>query len=64
MTSLSFSVNGGDEKDTYFASIGHDKTDGIVFGTDFKRVSGNFKFTRKWSDKIDIKIGANVSNIK
>ncbi|WP_353101782.1 TonB-dependent receptor [Myroides odoratus] len=64
MSSLNFSVNGGDENGTYFASIGHDKSDGIIIGTDFRRVTGNFSFTRKLNDKIDIKIGANVSNIK
>ncbi|MDR2223458.1 MAG: TonB-dependent receptor [Flavobacteriaceae bacterium] len=64
MSSLSFSVNGGDEKGTYFASLGHDKTQGVIIGTDFRRVTGSFNFTKKLSDKIDIKIGANVSNIK
>jgi TonB-linked SusC/RagA family outer membrane protein len=64
MSSLNFSVNGGDEKGTYFASLGHEKTEGVVIGTDFRRVSGNFNFTRKLNSKVDIKIGANVSNVK
>lgn len=64
MSSLNFSVNGGDEKGTYMASIGHEKSEGAVIGTDFRRVTGSFNFTRNLSDKIDIRIGANVSNIK
>lgn len=64
MSSLNFSVSGGDEKGTYMASVGHEKTEGTVIGTDFRRVTGSFNFTRNLSDKIDIKIGANVSNIK
>lgn len=64
MSSLNLSVNGGDERGSYFASIGHEKSEGVVIGTDFRRVSGNFSFNRKLSDKIDVGIGANVSNIK
>lgn len=64
MSSLNFSVNGGDEKGTYMASIGHEKSEGVVIGTDFRRITGSFNFTRNLNDKIDIRIGANVSNIK
>lgn len=38
MTSINFSVTGGDERGSYFASIGHEKTDGVVIGTDFRRI--------------------------
>ncbi|SHL05448.1 SusC/RagA family TonB-linked outer membrane protein [Myroides odoratimimus] len=62
-STLAFSVNGGDEKGTYYASIGHEKFDGVVIGTDFRKVSGAFNMTRKLNDRLDIKIGANVSNI-
>lgn len=64
MSSLNFSVSGGDEKGTYMASVGHEKSEGTVIGTDFRRVTGSFNFTRNLNDKVDIRIGANVSNIK
>ncbi|MDM1396410.1 SusC/RagA family TonB-linked outer membrane protein [Myroides odoratimimus] len=62
-STLAFSVNGGDDKGTYYASIGHEKFDGVVIGTDFRKVSGAFNMTRNLNDRLDIKIGANVSNI-
>ncbi|EHO04885.1 SusC/RagA family TonB-linked outer membrane protein [Myroides odoratimimus] len=64
MSILNFSVNGGDEKGTYFGSITHEKYDGTVIGSDFRKVNGSFNFSRKLSDKVEIKIGAMVSNIK
>ncbi|AJA70302.1 SusC/RagA family TonB-linked outer membrane protein [Myroides odoratimimus] len=64
MSIIDFSVSGGDEKGTYFGSVNHEKYDGTVIGTDFRKVNGNFRFTRKLSDKFDINIGAMVSNIK
>ncbi len=64
MSTLSFSVNGGDEKGTYFGSMSHEKYDGTVIGSDFRKVNGTFNFTRNLSDKVEIKVGANVSNIR
>ncbi|MGL4584675.1 MAG: SusC/RagA family TonB-linked outer membrane protein [Flavobacterium sp.] len=63
MNSISLNVSGGDEKGTYYASLGQEKFDGVVIGTDFRKVTGSFNMTRKLNDKFDIKIGANVSNI-
>ncbi|MCA4791755.1 SusC/RagA family TonB-linked outer membrane protein [Myroides odoratimimus] len=64
MSSVALSVTGGDDKGTYFASVGHEKYDGVVIGTDFRKVTGSFNMSRNLSDRFDIKIGANVSNIK
>lgn len=64
VTSISLSVTGGDEKGTYYASLGHDKYEGSVIGSDFRKVTGSFNMTRNLNDKLDITIGANVSNIK
>ncbi|MEC4113719.1 SusC/RagA family TonB-linked outer membrane protein [Myroides pelagicus] len=63
MTSISFGVNGGDEKGTYYASLGHDKYEGVVIGSDFRKITGSFNMTRNLNEKLDITIGANVSNI-
>lgn len=64
MSIIDLSVSGGDDKGTYFGSINHEKYEGTVLGSDYRKVNGNFNFTRKLSDKIDIKVGAIVSNIK
>ncbi|MGL4584673.1 MAG: SusC/RagA family TonB-linked outer membrane protein [Flavobacterium sp.] len=63
-TSLNLNVTGGDDKGTYFASVGHEKYDGVIIGTDFRKMTASFNMTRILSEKFDIKIGANVSNIK
>src|SRR5690554_1365754 len=60
---LNLSATGGDEKTTYFASLGYNKTEGTVIGSDFRRVSGTFSFDRKLSDKIDFGFNVNLSNI-
>ncbi|MGL4581832.1 MAG: SusC/RagA family TonB-linked outer membrane protein [Flavobacterium sp.] len=62
-STVSLGVNGGDEKGTYYANFAHEKFDGVVIGTDFRKVSGAFNMTRKLNDRLDVKIGANVSNI-
>ncbi|APA91234.1 MULTISPECIES: SusC/RagA family TonB-linked outer membrane protein [Myroides] len=62
-TTVSLGVNGGDEKGTYYANFAHEKFDGVVIGSDFRKVSGAFNMTRQLNDRLDIKIGANVSNI-
>lgn len=61
---LNFSATGGDEKSNFYASLGHNKTEGTVIGSEFRRISGMFTFNRKMSDKIDFGFSANVSNIK
>ncbi|WP_418887959.1 SusC/RagA family TonB-linked outer membrane protein [Myroides oncorhynchi] len=62
-STVSLGVNGGDENGTYYANFAHEKFDGVVIGSDFRKVSGAFNMTRKLNDRLDIKIGANVSNI-
>src|SRR5690606_8887791 len=61
---LNFSATGGDEKSNFYASLGHNKTEGTVIGSDFRRISGMFTYNRKMSDKVDFGFSANVSNIK
>ncbi len=47
-----FSINGGTEKSTYFASLGHLNQQGIVSGTDYKNynflLNGTYKLSEKW----------------
>ncbi|MEK6450164.1 MULTISPECIES: SusC/RagA family TonB-linked outer membrane protein [Myroides] len=64
MSSISLGVNGGDERGSYYASLGHDKYEGVVIGSDFRKVTGSFTMNRKLNEKLDLTVGANVSNIK
>lgn len=63
MSSLNLSATGGDDKGYFYASLGHDKFKGTTIGVDYRKVAANFTFTRNLSDKVEITIGANVSNI-
>ena len=64
INNLDFSVSAGDDKSTMFASVGYNKTEATVIGSAFTRVSANFNYTRKLTDKWDLKTGINVSNVK
>lgn len=64
MNNLDFSVSAGDDKSTLYASVGYNKTEATVIGSDFKRVTANLNYTRKLTDKWDLKTGVNVSNVK
>jgi hypothetical protein len=48
-----FSVRGGGEKSTYYASLGHFDQDGVNIGVDFKRTTAklNYRFfcSAKWT---------------
>ncbi|MCF8715897.1 TonB-dependent receptor [Joostella atrarenae] len=57
-----FSASGGDEINTFYASLGYNKTDGTVIGADFERVSGVFRYNRKLTDNVDFSTSMNVSN--
>jgi len=52
MQTYDFSARGGDEKNTFFASLGYNNTEGTTIGTDFERLSAQLNVTRKFSDKI------------
>lgn len=61
---LNFSATGGDEKSNFYASLGYNKTEATVIGSDFRRLSGMFSFNRNLSDKLDFGFNVNLSNIK
>lgn len=61
---VNFSATGGDEKSNFYASLGYNKTEGSIIGTDFRRVTGMFTFDRQLSDKVEFGFSANVSSIK
>ena len=55
------SVNGGNDRSSFYASLGYLDEDGIIVNSDFKRVSARIKAdyqAKKW-----LKIGANASYV-
>lgn len=61
---LNFSATGGDEKSNFYASLGHNKTEGTVIGSEFRRVTGMFSYDAKLNKRVDFGFSANVSNVK
>nr|WP_317631179.1 SusC/RagA family TonB-linked outer membrane protein [uncultured Flavobacterium sp.] len=61
---LDFSAQGGDEKSTFYASLGYNKTESIAFGGDFRRVTGNIAYDRQLSDKVKFSSNVRVANTK
>lgn len=51
-----FSLSGGGEKAIYRLSLGHLASQGTTIGTNFKRLSGRFNMTYKFSDRMDLGI--------
>ena len=62
LTSLNFSAQGGDDKQSFYASLGYNKTEGTVIGADFKRITGSLNYTSKLTDKIKFTNAVNFSN--
>jgi len=56
------SVSSGDEKSTFYASLGYNKSDGTVIGTDFTRVSGSLNYSRDLNDKLKMTFALNGAN--
>ncbi|MBA5793403.1 SusC/RagA family TonB-linked outer membrane protein [Flavobacterium sp. xlx-214] len=61
---LNFSATGGDEKSNFYASLGYNKTEGTVIGSDFRRITGMFSYDTKLNKKVDFGFSANVSNVR
>lgn len=56
-----FSVNGGNEKTSFFSSLGYTTQDGTVIGTGFERVNGTLNIKHKANDKVDYGARVQVS---
>lgn len=62
MINTDFSVSQGNEKSNLYASLGYNKTESTVIGSDFSRVSGLIKYKTDLSDKIQLSISVNGAN--
>lgn len=57
-----FSMQGGDEKTKYSASIGYMKNEGIVKNSDFKRLGTKIKLQHEFNSKLSASFGLNYIN--
>ena len=64
MQDYSFSATGGDEISSFYASLGYNKTEATVIGTDFERINGMFSYDRQLRDNVDFSTSMNVSSVK
>lgn len=59
-----FSVSAGDEKTTFNASVGYNKTEATVIGGDFKRLTATLGVTRKLSESLKFSTANSFSEAK
>ena len=59
-----FSVSGGNEGTSYYASLGYNETEMLVIGQPFKRISGAISLTSNLRDNVKLTQSINVSNSK
>ncbi|WP_281633288.1 SusC/RagA family TonB-linked outer membrane protein [Flavobacterium luteolum] len=60
--SHNLSFSGGDEKSRYAVSAGYFDQDGIVLGSNFKRISLRANYERNYSQKFKFGVNANYTN--
>lgn len=63
LQNYNFSASGGDEKGSFYASLGYNRTEGTVIGADFERLNGSFSFDRNLRDNLKLSTSINASNL-
>ncbi len=62
LQNYTFSASGGDDKGSFYASVGYNETEATVIGSEFQRLTGSFSFDRKLRENIDFQTSVNISN--
>lgn len=62
MSDMNFSVTQGNEKSSFYASLGYNKTEGTKLGSDFRRWSGRIAYDTQLNDKFKLKLSLTGSN--
>ena len=57
--SIDLSSSAGDDKSTFYSSIGYNKTDGTGPGINFERISGMMRYTRKLTERLNLESSVN-----
>ena len=60
--SFNLSATGGDKLSSFYVSLGYDKTEATVIGSDFRRVSATLNYDRKLSKTLEFSTNNVVSN--
>lgn len=58
-----FSATGGSETSTFYTSLGYNKTEGIVKGTEYERITAKFNFTKDMTKTLKFTNNISVSNL-
>ncbi|MGQ2169491.1 SusC/RagA family TonB-linked outer membrane protein [Ornithobacterium rhinotracheale] len=58
----SLSASGGDKNSNFFASLGYNKTQGVIIGSDFKRISARLNYTRSLTDNLEFNTNNSFSD--
>jgi len=64
LKTFDFSASGGDDKSTFNASFGYNKTEATVIGANFTRLTGKLGMTRKLTDKVKFSTNNSFANSK
>ncbi|MGV4529510.1 SusC/RagA family TonB-linked outer membrane protein [Ornithobacterium rhinotracheale] len=56
------SATGGGKDSNFFASLGYNKTQGVIIGSDFKRISARLNYTRSLTDNLEFNTNNSFSD--
>lgn len=59
---VNISATGGNEKSSFYASLGYNSTEATVQGSEFNRTSGTFNFKRDLADNVKFSTNNSASN--
>ncbi|MBN2639615.1 MAG: TonB-dependent receptor [Bacteroidales bacterium] len=62
LQSYNLSATGGDKISSFYISVGYDKTEATVIGSDFKRITSTFNYNRQLSKKLKFSTSNIISN--
>ncbi|AJW64364.1 TonB-dependent Receptor Plug Domain protein [Elizabethkingia miricola] len=58
------SATGGDDKSTFYTSLGYNKTEPTTIGKPFERITGMFNYKRKLTDRLNFEMNLTASWLK
>ncbi|WP_423818131.1 SusC/RagA family TonB-linked outer membrane protein [Salinimicrobium sp. TIG7-5_MAKvit] len=62
LQNYTLSASGGDEKGSFYASVGYNETEATVIGAAFKRLSGALSVEKEFRDNLDFSSSINLSH--
>lgn len=62
LMNLNLSASGGDENSTFYTSLGYNKTESVVVGSEFRRINGAMNYERKFGERVRFSTNNMVSN--